>query len=1141
MADRIQQRRDTAARWAQFNPVLLEGEVGYVLDDPNQYKIGDGVHAWNDLPLRGFDGTLVHELGDSQTTAMSQYGVTDKINKLNSNVGIDEYPIFSDETAYKSGDIVNYQGKLYQFTSDHAAGVWIGTDTSKYNLNEDLHSKLSAIRIISHAKGKNLFDMNNLCFGGERYYISPDNGKYVKQPIYPLFVSALIPLNGTSDSLTISKQYGKFDYSQGYLFLNEIGNIIEFGHMTDSTAQQEVVVKTIPNGAKYFQFCATKIEDLIQVEYGNTATAYERALSDYDIAGKSYGVFQNTSPKRNLFDKNRLSFSGFRHYISPENGTTKVDMGNYGLAISHPIDVDTLNETKITIFTNTSISSTLGHRFVDENNNIIAFGAMGNTPLTLDIPKKAKYFQFSYNVNLINLISVVSGEIPLVVPYRTEVENTALDASNNLLAGVYGTKNAYIDHLGKVFYTADYDMFLFNPIPVKPNTLYTLGCLHKTSNLTGGGYFAYYDSDFNAISALQFNSSNKTGDNYWEFTTPDNTAYIRFAVSYYKRDFDYFLYEMDWDSITNYDPTIVNGTMLKIFSFSENAGKGDGKNLYDGSIQDVIQNRYINPTNGNIVEHSPYDIFASDLIEISYSEKYLTLSANENLNESTGWRFLSEGLQILSYGNVGNEKSITIPIPIGAKYFQFSTNRRFTKVQVEYGKEATDFEEYKGVASTYYVNKAVKSNANERREKSYLPSVMYFSKNRSLPLYYDNFINNAVWQKLDIQLRGAGVKSYNGIAAVCNPQSDGELSVNSYQYLEAKELQTVSAKVIDQTNNNGKTVKIMCLGDSFTEISYWVEAIKDNLTEDGVTVNLIGAMHSVRSGQNLNVSTENQTGGTLYNNFMSKVNGKCYVVDVTGVQEKNMPINYANYVTYKDTNNTVWTVWGYDLDESGNGKMRLYNSSNGVTLPTSGTLTKNNGTGDTSVTYANAVEVNKNPFWNMETSAFDAAGITAYFSLWEFDKPDILILQFMWNDFSNWATDSSITQFITRLKTFISTFRSAVSSSLPVIFSIESSAPINMGQENNGSVDNNGRKYTVLKLAEALYTEFAEDVNTYICPAFASVDLMHALGSNEISINKRFADYKVEVSTDAIHPIQQGMYQIGDAVTPYVHNILLNL
>lgn len=72
MADRIQQRRDTAARWAQFNPILLEGEVGYVTDDPNQYKIGDGVHTWNELPLRGFDGTLVHTTGDSTTSVMSQ-------------------------------------------------------------------------------------------------------------------------------------------------------------------------------------------------------------------------------------------------------------------------------------------------------------------------------------------------------------------------------------------------------------------------------------------------------------------------------------------------------------------------------------------------------------------------------------------------------------------------------------------------------------------------------------------------------------------------------------------------------------------------------------------------------------------------------------------------------------------------------------------------------------------------------------------------------------------------------------------------------------------------------------------------------------------------------------------------------------
>lgn len=88
MADRIQQRRDTAARWAQYNPVLLEGEVGYVLDDPNQYKIGDGVRAWNELPLRGFDGTVTQILGNSTTAVMSQNAVTESINQLQNLIDV---------------------------------------------------------------------------------------------------------------------------------------------------------------------------------------------------------------------------------------------------------------------------------------------------------------------------------------------------------------------------------------------------------------------------------------------------------------------------------------------------------------------------------------------------------------------------------------------------------------------------------------------------------------------------------------------------------------------------------------------------------------------------------------------------------------------------------------------------------------------------------------------------------------------------------------------------------------------------------------------------------------------------------------------------------------------------------------------
>ena len=49
MADRIQIRRDTKAKWADLNPILASGEMGFEIDN-NRLKIGNGITAWNSLP-----------------------------------------------------------------------------------------------------------------------------------------------------------------------------------------------------------------------------------------------------------------------------------------------------------------------------------------------------------------------------------------------------------------------------------------------------------------------------------------------------------------------------------------------------------------------------------------------------------------------------------------------------------------------------------------------------------------------------------------------------------------------------------------------------------------------------------------------------------------------------------------------------------------------------------------------------------------------------------------------------------------------------------------------------------------------------------------------------------------------------------
>ena len=81
MADRIQFRRDTAERWQTINPILQEGELG-IETDTRFTKVGDGVHAWNDLQYSTAVHNITSELGTSENLVMTQKGVKDALDKI---------------------------------------------------------------------------------------------------------------------------------------------------------------------------------------------------------------------------------------------------------------------------------------------------------------------------------------------------------------------------------------------------------------------------------------------------------------------------------------------------------------------------------------------------------------------------------------------------------------------------------------------------------------------------------------------------------------------------------------------------------------------------------------------------------------------------------------------------------------------------------------------------------------------------------------------------------------------------------------------------------------------------------------------------------------------------------------------------
>ena len=81
MAHRLQYRRDTKANWLKYNPVLMEGEVGYETDTHHQ-KVGDGVSTYSELEYEVGVGNITQETGDSESLVMSQKAVSEKFTEL---------------------------------------------------------------------------------------------------------------------------------------------------------------------------------------------------------------------------------------------------------------------------------------------------------------------------------------------------------------------------------------------------------------------------------------------------------------------------------------------------------------------------------------------------------------------------------------------------------------------------------------------------------------------------------------------------------------------------------------------------------------------------------------------------------------------------------------------------------------------------------------------------------------------------------------------------------------------------------------------------------------------------------------------------------------------------------------------------
>lgn len=162
------------------------------------------------------------------------------------------------------------------------------------------------------------------------------------------------------------------------------------------------------------------------------------------------------------------------------------------------------------------------------------------------------------------------------------------------------------------------------------------------------------------------------------------------------------------------------------------------------------------------------------------------------------------------------------------------------------GKALNIEETLSGTAGTIPSSKAVKDAIDEvnelitegvtiaQQDEIILPSNVYLLKSKDYSIYKTNILNG-VDNRGDIDLYATGLKNYDK-QFIANITNDASVPINGYDNVNNRTLlKTLELKAYDNTGITGKTLRVLCIGDSFTDIGQWVNEIYQQLDAAGAT------------------------------------------------------------------------------------------------------------------------------------------------------------------------------------------------------------------------------------------------------------------------------------------------------------------
>lgn len=366
------------------------------------------------------------------------------------NTGVGDYPTFSDSRAYSAGDVVNYNGKLYKFTADHAAGAWNSGEVTETSLKKKMDEKITELEL----KNRNIcfYSYNSVSpyifkspFKSIRFFgVDMSKSYYLRQFQYNY--------NSNGVFIQIYSEDGTktYNFTKGISESTRVGSI-KSGNATVFFELYEDIADNYSmyngNNSPYTNIFSTDVffsnEDIVNInneieEINNSITKIEEDLSKND---------SDIQELTDLIDGGKTSIE---YTINKENSTNQfIDdygglNGNIGLTnfwTTEPIAIENATEIKLS---NVKLGTNwLALAFYEEAGRVFISGykivaeATTEEEAIVEIPENAKYMRLCQTVNMFDSFkcTVITNQDTGIVQEIQNIKSEITKLNEKPLAG----------------------------------------------------------------------------------------------------------------------------------------------------------------------------------------------------------------------------------------------------------------------------------------------------------------------------------------------------------------------------------------------------------------------------------------------------------------------------------------------------------------------------------------------------------------------------------------------------------------------------------------------------------------------------------------------------------------------------------